>query len=290
MKICFTTEKGARPRQEDRPFVFEKGSIRVFGVFDGHGSDDGDGAVISQALVKAFEKMCSELDSDFFAQPALFRRFIRDEFKRVDQWLLETYGQVAIDAGSTASLGFYDSKTNAYFAVNLGDSRTIFFETDFDVNDRGKGARKDTWGQTIDHKPSDVKEVERIEQAGGTVQASSSKSGVARVGGILALSRAFGDFQLKKPYNNKNKNWVSNMPNVTGPVYPKPTFYSVSCSDGVFDQMTNKEVTEYITKTEGSLEDKCKRIVKESLLRWTKNGGKDNVTCVIFELSGKRKR
>ena len=46
---------------------------------------------------------------------------------------------------------------------------------------------------SIDHKPDRQDEVSRIKQAGGFVR----HWGVPRVNGVLAVSRAFGDFSLK---------------------------------------------------------------------------------------------
>ena len=49
-------------------------------------------------------------------------------------------------------------------------------------------------GSTQDHKPSDSKERDRIEKAGGFVTQGTP----ARLDGVLSLSRAFGDFQYKQ--------------------------------------------------------------------------------------------
>lgn len=288
MEICATSEKGQRPKQEDRVFIYsnEKGNIRVFGCFDGHGPDKGGGAVISEALVSAFQEVCKELKEDLFRNDRLFRQFIRANFKHIDEWLLEEFDEIAIESGSTATLGFYESKSNTYYTVNLGDSRTIYFEKD----ERRPGRHKvGTYGQTLDHKPSDVSEISRIEKAGGTVRTSSDSSKVPRVDGVLALSRAFGDYQLKVPYNESIRHWVSNTPNINGPIHPKGTFYSVSGSDGVFDQMTNAEIMEIVLKPNNEkLKSKCNYIVQESLDRWRQRGGRDNVTCVIFKLERKK--
>ena len=49
---------------------------------------------------------------------------------------------------------------------------------------------------TKDHKPDDPEETKRIEASGGFVTLPP-KTYIPRVNGQLALSRAFGDFQLK---------------------------------------------------------------------------------------------
>jgi serine/threonine protein phosphatase PrpC len=283
MEVCATSEKGLRPKQEDRIFNYrnKKGNIRVFGCFDGHGPSGGGGAVISEALVQAFMKVCQKLHAEDFENPVVFRRFIRVNFLEIDKWIISQFGDVAIESGSTATLGFYEKQSNTYYAVNLGDSRTIYFERD---PKNPLKTKTGTFKTTLDHKPSDLKEIDRIERAGGTVRTSKDSSNVARVDGVLALSRAFGDFQLKKPFNAAKSNWVSNIPNIYGPIHPKGEFFSVSCSDGVFDQMTNKEVAAIVLQPGKPLKQKCDYIVKECLRRWKSSGGRDNVTCVIFHL------
>ena len=49
---------------------------------------------------------------------------------------------------------------------------------------------------TKDHKPDDPEETKRIEKSGGFVSLPP-QTYIPRVNGQLALSRAFGDFQLK---------------------------------------------------------------------------------------------
>ena len=50
---------------------------------------------------------------------------------------------------------------------------------------------------SYDHKPSNAKERERIQAAGGTVSNG-------RLMGVLSVSRAFGDIEYK---TRKNKSW-----------------------------------------------------------------------------------
>ena len=62
--------------------------------------------------------------------------------------------------------------------------------------------------QTKEHKPNHPMEKQRIENAGEFV----SYWGTYRVSGVLALSRAFGDFQLKSGLREDNA--VSAVPDV----------------------------------------------------------------------------
>lgn len=62
--------------------------------------------------------------------------------------------------------------------ANAGDTRSVMSK---------KGKSKDL---STDHKPDNPMEKRRIERAGGHVEES-------RVNGMLALSRAIGDFEYK---------------------------------------------------------------------------------------------
>jgi len=64
------------------------------------------------------------------------------------------------------------------FCANAGDSRSV-------LSSGGKAIEL-----SKDHKPDDPEESRRIHQAGGFVEEG-------RVNGMLALSRAFGDFEYK---------------------------------------------------------------------------------------------
>jgi len=67
---------------------------------------------------------------------------------------------------------------NKIYCSNAGDSRTV-------MSEGGK-----TIPLSVDHKPDDLMETKRIENAGGYVENG-------RVDGNLAVSRALGDFELK---------------------------------------------------------------------------------------------
>ena len=66
--------------------------------------------------------------------------------------------------------------------ANVGDSRAVF------ANNSGLAVP-----MSYDHKPCQLKEKKRIQEAGGFV----AMNGVWRVMGVLATSRALGDYPLK---------------------------------------------------------------------------------------------
>lgn len=84
-------------------------------------------------------------------------------------------------AGSTLLLAVsYESQL---IVANVGDSRGVMCD-----------AKDKVIPMSFDHKPNQSREAKRIQEAGGFVQFK----GVWRVNGILATSRALGDFPLKE--------------------------------------------------------------------------------------------
>ena len=74
-------------------------------------------------------------------------------------------------------LSILDGST--FWVANVGDSRGVL-----------KNANSEVLPLSYDHKPSQLKEKKRIEEAGGYV----SLNGVWRVQGVLATSRALGGY------------------------------------------------------------------------------------------------
>lgn len=79
-----------------------------------------------------------------------------------------------------------------------------------------------------DHKPNRESERKRIEGEGGVV----IWAGTWRVGGVLAVSRAFGDRQLKK--------FVIATPDVRYEAVAEGEETIILASDGLWDVVSNK--------------------------------------------------
>ena len=88
----------------------------------------------------------------------------------------------SIFAGTTLILALHDGGN--IWVANVGDSRAVF------GNESGLAVP-----MSYDHKPCQLKEKKRIQEAGGFV----AMNGVWRVMGVLATSRALGDYPLKVP-------------------------------------------------------------------------------------------
>jgi len=154
---------------------------------------------------------------------------------------------------------------------NIGDSRTIF-------------ARKESSGYTAvactqDHKPTDAKEKERIEAARGHVS-------LQRVDGQLALSRAFGDRQLKTPLDFPGeKRKVTANPDFHEEKGNNNDFLFMAC-DGIFegDIFSRQDVIDFIAKkleTTSDLAQICADLLDECLER----GSHDNMSAMIIQFT-----
>jgi len=102
---------------------------------------------------------------------------VKNAFKKVDSQLA-TLGAWKYGSTATVALLHTSASGNKLFVANVGDSHAALVH--------GRQARV----VTVDHKASNPMEAARIQNEGGLVFRK-------RVGGILSVSRALGDHQLK---------------------------------------------------------------------------------------------
>lgn len=142
----------------------------LYFVFDGHGGDK-TSKWLSENVSKYFRSR--KINKNVEKNISYLQQFILD----LDVTWFENHEE---DQDGSTLTGCLITHTHIYL-INLGDSRTILFENGSLIH------------KTVDHKPNMAKEKERIEKAGGFV----ISSGTPRVDGMLAVSRAIGDNQLK---------------------------------------------------------------------------------------------
>ena len=118
----------------------------------------------------------------------------------------------------------------------------------------------------VDHKPNRTDERERIEAAGGIVV----WAGTWRVGGVLAVSRAFGDRFLKR--------YVVAHPEIAEESIGAEDDCLVLASDGVWDVLQNQEVATLIRDMDDA-EQAAKKITEEAYHR----GSNDNISCIVVK-------
>jgi serine/threonine protein phosphatase PrpC len=130
-------------------------------------------------------------------------------------------------SGSTA-VACLISPSHVYL-INCGDSRSILVSDEKVVL------------STLDHKPINPCERERIQNAGGSVM-------IQRVNGSLAVSRALGDYEYKMVENRGPcEQLVSPEPEIyiRERQLDKDEFVVLAC-DGIWDVMTNDELKDYV--------------------------------------------
>ncbi len=117
---------------------------------------------------------------------------------------------------------------------------------------------------SVDHKPNSKEERERIEAAGGVIV----WAGTWRVGGVLAVSRAFGDRPLKR--------FVIATPDVREEQLTPDDELLILASDGLWDVVSNQEAVNLVREV-ADAEKAAKRLTEEALQR----GSNDNISCII---------
>ncbi|XP_057814733.2 probable protein phosphatase 2C member 13, mitochondrial isoform X2 [Cryptomeria japonica] len=119
-----------------------------------------------------------------------------------------------------------------------------------------------------DHKPNRSDERQRIEQAGGNVM----WAGTWRVGGVLAVSRAFGNRLLKR--------FVVAEPEIQEEIIKDDVDCLVIASDGLWDVVSNDEAVSLVK----SIEDPEAAARKLTETAFNK-GSADNITCVVVRFN-----
>ncbi|XP_060674840.1 probable protein phosphatase 2C 11 [Ziziphus jujuba] len=246
----FSSFKGKRASMED--FFETKISevdghmVAFFGVFDGHGGS----------------RTAEYLKTNLFKNLTNHPDFIKDTktaivevFRQTDaDYLNEVKGQQK-DAGSTASTALLLG--DRLFVANVGDSRVVACRAGSAIP------------LSIDHKPDRSDERERIEQAGGFI----IWAGTWRVGGVLAVSRAFGD-KLLKPF-------VVAEPEIQEEEIDSVDFIIIA-SDGLWNVISNKDAVALIQGITEA-EEASRKLIAEAYAR----GSSDNITCIVvrFDIS-----
>ncbi|KAL0680822.1 hypothetical protein Bca4012_047669 [Brassica carinata] len=216
--------------------------VGLFGVFDGHGG------------ARAAEYVKRHLFSNLITHPKFIsdtKSAITDAYNHTDSELLKSENSHNRDAGSTASTAILIG--DRLIVANVGDSRAV-------ISRGGNG----TIAVSRDHKPDQRDERERIENAGGFVM----WAGTWRVGGILAVSRAFGDRLLKQ--------YVVADPEIQEEKIDDSLEFLILASDGLWDVFSNEEAVAMVKEVEDP-EESAKKLVGEAI----KRGSADNITCVI---------
>ncbi|XP_071439168.1 protein phosphatase ppm-1.G [Hetaerina americana] len=146
-----------------------------------------------------------------------------------DEFALNMLQGPGLDSGCTAVVAVV-RKGGELYVANAGDSRCILSR---------KGRAVD---MSVDHKPEDDAESERIREAGGEVTSEG------RVNGGLNLSRALGDHAYKQGTElGARKQMISALPDVRRVQLRKDEdeFMVLAC-DGIWNSMTSQDVIDFV--------------------------------------------
>ncbi|MEW5311417.1 MAG: hypothetical protein WDW38_003133 [Sanguina aurantia] len=189
-------------------------------------------------------------DSRLGEAVGLFGIFDAEAYESTDTQYMRQDCNSSRDDGCTAVTALLVGQR--LLVANVGDSRAVLCRA-------GKGV-----ALSVDHKPNSKDERARIEGAGGVVV----WAGTWRVGGVLAVSRAFGDRPLKR--------YVIATPHMRDEHLTPDDEFLILASDGLWDVMSNQDSVALIRDVI-DVEKAAKRLTDEAFAR----GSADNISCVV---------
>jgi protein phosphatase len=191
--------------------------ISLFGILDGH---------CGRRVADLGSRHVPEC---FLSHPALGQNnalALAESIMQADRSIFQVMGKT--EGGSTLILGAVHGRM--LFVACLGDARAVVCDG------------STTIAMSEDHKPSDVREQQRIVRCGGTVQ-------FGRVCGCLAVSRALGDYEFKftgNRFTNQRELMVSNLADVKQMNITDHTKFLLLACDGLWDVLCNEEATQFV--------------------------------------------
>lgn len=201
--------------------------ISVYAVFDGHGGD-----WCAKFITQRFENeiktnMLDPVEGIFGSKQVPFNECINNvldkSFKNLDELYYSMREKIANKCGSTACVVLIIG--THIFCANVGDSRAVLSKNGNAIN------------LSMDHKASRPDEVERIKDGDGQIE-------LGRVGGKIAITRAFGDFEFKVFIDEEGqlfrKNVIIAEPEIRRYDYdPFQDEFIIIASDGLFDMFSS---------------------------------------------------
>lgn len=243
----YSSFRGKRATMEDfydiKTSEVDGKTVCLFGIFDGHGGS------------RAAEYLKGHLFQNLMKHPSFStntKLAISETYQQTDKDFLDSEKDTFRDDGSTASTAVLVG--NHLYVANVGDSRTI-------ISKSGKAIPL-----SEDHKPNRTDERRRIESAGGVVM----WAGTWRVGGVLAMSRAFGNRMLKQ--------FVIAEPEIQDQEMDEELELLVLASDGLWDVVPNEDAIS-LAQAEEEPEAAARKLTETAFTR----GSADNITCIVVK-------
>jgi len=255
------TRRGMRPRPcEDEvalnPLLIEgtsESAIGFFGVFDGHGG--GEAAQFSSVqMPSAFAHFFREIGHQTPMDGILRRAFLRTDEDIVSA---STTADILGYCGTTAVVAVFQG--DKVWIANAGDSRAVL------------GRAGQAHLLTTDHTPTREDELRRIEASGGNVLNG-------RVNGMLAVSRALGDRELKP--------FVSAEPDIQEIDLTDTDDVLILASDGLWIKIDAQEAVDIVYRSFDNVERATRSLVERA---WALEA-RDDISIVVVFLSEYRYR
>ena len=260
----------------------------IFGVLDGHGPE---GHLVSKFISKYIQmefqtnevfKKLKDINKIYERIKAKNYRIIKNIFEKADHALKEE----DIDSnhsGTTCVLVIHIGEH--IICANVGDSRAILV---YDEKNDSKLNYINVFPLSIDNKPDNPEEKERIYKMGGKIEQLMNQFG-ERIGPLrvwvknkdypgLAMSRSFGDYCGKKA-------GIISVPEITECNLSVYTKFIVICSDGIWEFLSNIDVMNLGKKYHliNNPKSFCKELVEMSIRFWKKEDiVVDDITIVTL--------
>ncbi|XP_074267575.1 putative protein phosphatase 2C 49 [Silene latifolia] len=235
-----------------------------YGVFDGHGGPEA-AAYVSQNMTRLFFQ-----DSGFLESSELenildqgVENCLRRAFQLADLALAEDC-TISTSTGTTALTALLLGRV--LVVANAGDCRAVLCR---------KGEAID---MSKDHRPTCPSEKRRVEEAGGYVEDGY-------VNGVLSVSRALGDWDLKLPKGSTSP--LIAEPEVKQVILTEEDEFLIIGCDGVWDVMSSQQAVSIVRRglrRHNDPEQCAKEVVREALRLNTY----DNLTVVVVCFSSPR--
>lgn len=262
MEIYYKSIIGSRPTNEDKHMIIlnsnesdnTKNNIDMFGIYDGHG-----GKHVSTLLSEITPQIFMDKRLNF----PLKKSTVNKICENIQKILSDDYPSKTRECGSTCCMMFKFKYQDANYInfVNIGDSRSVLCS--------GNNAIQ----MTVDHKPLNPSEKNRIHNQGGTIYYDGMEWRV----GYLSLSRSFGDTSSK---------YTQPIPDIfLRKLSSKDKFVIMAC-DGLWDVIDNQTAVNYVLNycydSDGKRNNKKIDIAKKLVEFAKAQGSTDNISAIVI--------
>jgi len=220
-----------------------------FAVYDGHGGREVVDFVatdLHENILEELEKADDLKETKQITVPTV----LKNSFLLTDDIITKNKGDFG-KSGCTAVVALVrkEGEKKKLYVANVGDARAV-------LNRGGSALRL-----SYDHKASDLSEQERIQKLGSFLI-------MGKVGGSLAISRAFGDTDFK--------NFVPANPFISENTLDESDTFMIIACDGLWDVCEDGVAIDLVAKM------KDPQAMADKLMRYAlENGTKDNVTIMV---------